>query len=140
MSRKDAKHSYQSAVTWKFEGFAPWFDGESQNTNLQKKEKSFDHWQKTEIILVSRKDAKHFLSITSDFQGKSGVSIRTWLYSKKFGSRRFGTTVVANRDLFRGSHTALFLQICFTGKLFKYTSTNWVPQKTKNVALEKFLE
>ena len=61
--------------------------------------------KKTEIILVSRKDAKHFLSITSDFQGKSGVSIRTWLYSKKFGSRRFGTTVVANRDLFRGLST-----------------------------------
>ena len=37
-------------------------------------------------------------------------------------------------------HTAIFLQICFMGILFKNTSTKWVPQKTKNVALEKFLE
>ena len=35
-------------------------------------------------------------------------------------------------------HTALFPQICFTGKWLKYLSTKWVPQKTKNVALEKF--
>ena len=38
------------------------------------------------------------------------------------------------------THTALFLQICFMGILFKKVSTKWVPQKTKNVALEKFLE
>ena len=37
-------------------------------------------------------------------------------------------------------HIALFLQICFTVILFKNTSTKWVPQKTKNLALEKFLE
>ena len=38
-------------------------------------------------ILVSRKDAKHFYQSSSEFQGKSGVSIRTWLCSKKFGFR-----------------------------------------------------
>ena len=38
------------------------------------------------------------------------------------------------------THTVLFLQICFMGILFKNTSTKWVPQKTKNVVLKKFLE
>ena len=42
--------------------------------------------------------------------------------------------------ILKPDHTALFLQICFTGILFKNTLTKWVPQKTKNVVLEKFLE
>ena len=36
---------------------------------------------------MEKRDAKHFYQSPPDFQGKSGVSIRTWLYSKKFGSR-----------------------------------------------------
>ena len=37
-------------------------------------------------------------------------------------------------------HTALFHQICFTGRYLKYISTILVDQKIKNVALENFLE
>ena len=47
--------------------------------------------------------------------------------------------VIVNDSSCRYScHIVLFLQICF--KLFKNLSTKWVPLKTKNVSLEKFLE
>ena len=37
-------------------------------------------------------------------------------------------------------HTALFLQICFTGKLLKKLSTKKLTQKIKNVAIDNFME
>ena len=60
--------------------------------------------------------------------------------SIKIHNSNFETLKAFLRKNFKKYHTALFLQICFTGILFKNTSTKKVPQKTKNVALEKFLE